>query len=61
MSRARLEQLGFHIDLATEEQLAVVDSLTDDEIRLLVKIKNRLDEAVGDVEGHILDVGGVVW
>jgi hypothetical protein len=58
---SRLEQLGFNTQYATEEQIAVVESLSDAEITLLVKIKEKLDNAVGDVEGHTLEAGGVVW
>ncbi len=62
MSRySRLEQLGFDTHSITEEQIAVIDSLSDAEIQLLVKIKNKLDDAGGDVEGHSVDSGGVVW
>ncbi len=45
----------------TDEQLAILESLSDAEMELLVRIKRRLDEAGGDVEGHNLEAGGVVW
>ncbi|MBV1850640.1 aroma-sacti cluster domain-containing protein [Catellatospora tritici] len=61
MSQSRLDRLGFDTQFASDEQIAVVDSLSDAEIELLVKIKHKLDDAAGDVEGHSLDAGGVVW
>jgi hypothetical protein len=61
MTQSRLERLGFDTSFATDEQLAVVESLSDAEIALLVKIKDRLDDAAGDVEAHSLEAGGLVW
>lgn len=61
MNRSRLERLGLYIEYATDEQIEAIDSLSDSEIDLLVKIKERLDETSGDVEGHTLEGGGVVW
>lgn len=60
-SQSRLEQLGFNVQSATKEQLAVIESLSDAEMDLLLKIKTRFDDAGDDVEGHGLDGGGVVW
>ena len=53
--------LGFNAQYATQEQISVVESLSDAEIQLLIKIKDKLDDAAGDVEGHVLEAGGVVW
>jgi hypothetical protein len=58
--RTRLEQLGFDLGPATDEQVAVIESLSDEEITLLVDIKRRMDEAAGDVEGH-MEGGGFCW
>lgn len=58
---SRIELLGFDIRHATPEQIAAVESLTDEEMTLLVKIKRRFDESGADVEGHIAEAGGVVW
>jgi hypothetical protein len=58
--QSRLEQLGYNPQYVSAEQRSVIDGLTDDELNLLLKIKNRLDEA-GEVEGHNMDGGGVVW
>jgi hypothetical protein len=59
--QSRLEQLGFSTQFASPEQIAIVESLSDSEIQLLVKIKTKLDDVTGDVEGHSLEAGGVVW
>ena len=59
--QSRLEMLGFNAQYATQEQISVVESLSDAEIQLLIKIKDKLDDAAGDVEGHVLEAGGVVW
>lgn len=58
---ARLERLGFDVHSATPEQLAAIGSLTDDELAVLIKIKERFEDAGGDVEGHSVEAGGVVW
>lgn len=60
-SQSRPEMLGFMAQHVTDEQLAILESLSDAEMELLVRIKRRLDEAGGDVEGHNLEAGGVVW
>ncbi|HZN16631.1 MAG TPA: aroma-sacti cluster domain-containing protein [Micromonosporaceae bacterium] len=59
--QSRLAQLGMDLQYATEEQAAVIESLSDEELDLLLKIKRRLDDAGGDVEGHSMEGGGVVW
>ncbi|ETK37748.1 aroma-sacti cluster domain-containing protein [Microbispora sp. ATCC PTA-5024] len=56
----RLAELGFALEWANEEQLAVLESLTDEEVALLTDIKVRLDEVADDVEGH-MDGGGFCW
>ncbi|MDN5855238.1 MAG: hypothetical protein L0K86_20820 [Actinomycetia bacterium] len=48
----RLQQAGFDIDRVRPEQREVLESLSDAEIRTLVGMKDRLDNAAGDVEGH---------
>ncbi|MET7333175.1 aroma-sacti cluster domain-containing protein [Nonomuraea sp. NPDC005650] len=58
--RLSLEALGFDLELATPEQRAVLESLTDDEIVLLADIKRRLEDADDDVEGH-MEGGGFCW
>jgi hypothetical protein len=57
----RLEQIGLDLRYATAEQVSVLESLSDTEIELLAQIKQRLDDASGDVQGHDMDGGGVLW
>lgn len=56
----QLEAAGFDLTAATEEQLAVLRSLSDEELQLLVAIRERMEEAV-DVEGHAYASGGWCW
>jgi hypothetical protein len=49
----RLEAVGFSMSRMPEEQRNVLMELTDEEIRLLASIKQRLDAAGADVEGHL--------
>lgn len=58
---SRLELLGFNTWFASDEQIAVIESLSDAEIELLASIKRRFEDAEGDVEGHSMDGGGIVW
>jgi hypothetical protein len=58
---SRLTRLGIDLAGLPDDQLALLDSLTDDELTLLVAIKRKADDALGDVEGHGLEGGGVVW
>jgi hypothetical protein len=56
----RLATLGFDLAEASDDQLAVLTGLSDEEIDLLARIKSRLDDASDDVEGH-LEGGGFCW
>ena len=60
-NRSRLEQMGFDLQFATEDEITLIETLSDAEIALLAKIKSRLNDAAGDVEGHALEGGGIVW
>ncbi|MEU9129635.1 aroma-sacti cluster domain-containing protein [Kitasatospora sp. NPDC048540] len=57
----RLTELGFDLDYASDEQLAVLDALTEEEIQLLLDVKRRLDAAGADVEGHGIEGGALLW
>ena len=57
----RLTGLGLDVDYATEEQLAVLASLSEEELALLVQVKRRLDEAGSDVEAHGIEGGALLW
>jgi hypothetical protein len=59
----RLESAGFSVSRMPEEQQAVLADLSDEEVRVLTSIKQRLD-ATTDVEGHAArrsDDGYVFW
>jgi hypothetical protein len=53
-----LAEAGFSLDGADPEQVAVLESLSDDELRVLAGVKARVDAAGSDVEGHDSDPGG---
>lgn len=60
----RLESAGFTLSRMPEEQKAVLEGLTDDEVSVLTSIKQRLDATSPDVEGHAArasDDGYVFW
>jgi hypothetical protein len=61
MSQSRLEQLGLPAGYVTDDQVSVIDSLSQAEFDLLIRLKARLDEAGDDVQGHSIEGGGVVW
>ncbi|MBX7265713.1 hypothetical protein KIF24_06490 [Micromonospora sp. Llam7] len=55
---AALRALGIAPDQLQPEYREVLESLTEDEVRVLSQLKQRMD-SVGDVEGH--GDGGVFW
>jgi hypothetical protein len=58
----QLTEAGFTVSPANESQKAVLDSLTDEEIGVLRSVRQRLDAAAADVEGHEADSsGGWFW
>lgn len=59
-----LAEAGFSINAANPEQVAVLESLSADELRVLQSVKTRIDAAAGDVQGHEEPVGssgGWLW
>ncbi|MCF6470232.1 hypothetical protein FAF44_17775 [Nonomuraea sp. MG754425] len=56
----QLEAAGFDLTTASEEQLAVLRSLSDEELHVLASIRERMEEAA-DVEGHAYASGGWCW
>ncbi|MFI7702069.1 aroma-sacti cluster domain-containing protein [Nonomuraea sp. NPDC049480] len=59
-SLEQLEAAGFDVTNATDEQRAVLEALTDEELQVLVSVRDRLEEAA-DVEGHAYPSGGWCW
>ncbi|MET7334615.1 aroma-sacti cluster domain-containing protein [Nonomuraea sp. NPDC005650] len=56
----QLEAAGFDLTSASGEQLAVLQSLSDEELQVLISIRERMEDAV-DVEGHAYASGGWCW
>jgi hypothetical protein len=60
-----LTEAGFPLETASSAQVAVLESLSDDEIRILQGVKARIDAVGSDVEGHDTDPtgswGGYFW
>ncbi|MFR9722880.1 aroma-sacti cluster domain-containing protein [Streptomyces sp. MS19] len=59
--RSRLSLLGLDPDGLSPDQVAAFDALTDEEVEVLARIKRKIDDVAGDVEGHGMEGGGVVW
>lgn len=59
-SLEQLEAAGFDVTNATDEQRAVLEALTDEELQVLVSVRDRLEETA-DVEGHAYPSGGWCW
>jgi hypothetical protein len=60
---AQLMAAGFTIDPANEGQAAVLRSLTESEVQVLLKVKERV-AGTADIEGHLLEPtssGGWLW
>jgi hypothetical protein len=55
-----LAEAGFSLTGANPEQIAVLESLSADELRVLRSVKTRINAADSDVEGHDSDPGGSV-
>jgi hypothetical protein len=52
-----LEAAGFPIGSITQEQRAVFSTLTEEEVRLLIDLRARLDEVEPEVLAHT-DIAG---
>lgn len=53
------EELSFDWLAATEEQRAVIEDLSEEELALLISIKQRLEAVSPDVHAHVL--GAAIW
>ncbi|WP_042426601.1 aroma-sacti cluster domain-containing protein [Streptacidiphilus anmyonensis] len=56
-----LEAAGFGIHALTEEQHAVLRSLTGEELAVLLDIKGRLDDVGPEVQAHADVAGGALF
>ncbi|WP_327256477.1 MFS transporter [Streptomyces sp. NBC_01244] len=59
----KLAEAGFSMTDANDAQQAVLKSLTEDEIDVLLSVKSRVEAAGSDVEGHSVSdpSGGYLW
>lgn len=59
----KLAEAGFSLNDANDAQQAVLKSLTEDEVNVLLSVKSRVESAGSDVEGHSLSdpSGGYLW
>ncbi|UED88452.1 hypothetical protein K4G22_13590 [Streptomyces profundus] len=56
-----LAEAGFNFDALSDEQHAVLRTLTPEELSLLIDIKVRLDEAAPEVQAHAEVAGGALF
>jgi hypothetical protein len=56
-----LAEAGFSPHAVGPEQAAVLESLSDEELRVLRSVRNRIDEAASDVQGHTDESSGGGW
>jgi len=47
-----LEEAGFSLDALNEEQRDVITSLSEEEVRLLLSLKERFDVTEPEVQAH---------
>jgi hypothetical protein len=59
----QLTEAGFAVNAASDSQRAVVESLTEEEIGVLLSVRQRIEAATPDVEGHAQEStsGGWFW
>jgi hypothetical protein len=57
----RLRSVGIEFDVATPEQRQVLASLSDQEVAVLTSVKERLNAAGAEVEGHMPIEGGAIF
>ncbi|MGH3274908.1 MAG: aroma-sacti cluster domain-containing protein [Streptosporangiaceae bacterium] len=63
MNESRYAAIGVNPDSLTATKRAAIDSLTEAEFALLVRVQARLEDADGDVQGHDITFsgGGTFW
>jgi hypothetical protein len=61
-SLARLTAAGFDLGLFDDEQLELLTSLSEDEVSVLLDIRERLGDVQPEVEAHgALTIGGLLF
>jgi hypothetical protein len=58
---SRLGEAGFPIAPGDEHQRTAIESLTEEEVAVLLSVRERIEAAGPDVEGHARSVGGYCW
>jgi hypothetical protein len=60
---ARLSALGIDTERLSDEQRGVLTALSAEELAVLANVKERLETADGDVQGHSDSdvIGGVIF
>ncbi len=61
MSESRFSKAGIDLNSMSEEQRTVLESLSPAEADTLISVKQRIDAAGDDVQGHAEGDGGVFW
>ncbi len=58
---SQLGEAGFLVTPGDERQRAAIESLTEEEVAVLLSVRERIEAAGPDVEGHARSVGGYCW
>jgi hypothetical protein len=56
-----LSAAGYQVGPANDAQRAAIDSLNEDEMAVLLSVRERIEAAAADVEGHGTSDGGWFW
>jgi biotin operon repressor len=54
-----LRDAGVQVDALNEKQREIVAGLSENEVATLTKLHRRMEEAGGDVEGHMVVGAGI--
>jgi hypothetical protein len=57
----QLGDAGFQLNPTDARQRAAIESLTEEELTVLLSVRERIEAAAPDVEGHARSVGGYCW
>jgi hypothetical protein len=62
----QLNEAGFDLTPANDSQRGVIEALTDEEMGVLLSVRQRIESAGVDVEGHLAASdpgasGGYLW
>jgi hypothetical protein len=59
---SRLREAGFPVGALSDKAIAQVERLDDDELDVLIRIKDKLNRDLPpDLEGVLANVGVIVW